>query len=99
MIIVAGIIQFEEKDVSAARPHIINVMRETVQEKGCICYRFCADLNIKGLFQIYEEWETAEDLERHSVAPHLKAFVDQLSAFSILERKITMFEATKIKDL
>jgi quinol monooxygenase YgiN len=99
MIIVAGTLQFETDDVSAAKPHIISVMRETAKEQGCICYRFCPDMQIDGLFQIYEEWETAEDLERHAMAPHLKSFVKELSAFKLLDRKITMYEAKFLKSL
>ncbi len=99
MIIVAGTLQFDEKDIELAKPHIINVMRETAKEQGCICYRFCPDMQTNGLFQIYEEWETAEDLERHSVAPHLQAFVKELSALNLLTREIVMYEASKLRNL
>tara|TARA_R110002126_G_scaffold67646_12_gene171256 strand:- start:1357 stop:1656 length:300 start_codon:yes stop_codon:yes gene_type:complete len=99
MIIVAGTLQIEKADAKLSKPHILEVMRKTAKEKGCIVYRFSKDLQTDGLFQIYEEWETEADLDAHSKSSHIAAFLDALSKINIISRDLKKFEAANIRPL
>jgi len=99
MIIVAGTIQFAPSDLKQIEPHILEVMAHTVKENGCICYRFCRDMSVEGLFQIYEEWDSEAVLERHLETDHIKAFLNSLSDFKVLAQDVKVFEATKLRSL
>lgn len=99
MIIVAGTIQFEASRLKEIEPHILLVMSHTVQESGCICYRFCHEMNTTGLFQIYEEWESEADLQRHLETDHIAAFLTALSEFKVLAQDIKVFEANMLRSL
>lgn len=99
MIIVAGTIQFEPSDLNEIEPHIVEVMAHTVKEIGCICYRFCRDMNVEGQFQIYEEWDNEPVLQRHLETDHIAAFLAALSDFKVLAQDIKVFEATKLRSL
>lgn len=99
MIIVAGTIQFESSDIGQIEQLIQEVVSHTVQERGCICYRFCRDMNIAGLFQIYEEWESDSDLQRHLETAHIAAFLTALSDFKVLAQDVKVFEANKLRSL
>jgi quinol monooxygenase YgiN len=35
------------------------------KEKGCMCYDVLCDIEGKAVFDLLEEWETREDLDRH----------------------------------
>ncbi|MEH6727155.1 MAG: putative quinol monooxygenase [Hyphomicrobiales bacterium] len=99
MIIVSGTIQFAPSDLKQIEPHIIEVMAHTAKENGCICYRFCPDMSVEGLFQIYEEWDSEAVLERHLETDHIKAFLNALSDFKVLAQDVKVFEATKLRSL
>lgn len=99
MIIVAGTLQFEASHTDAVVPHILEVMKETLQEKGCICYRFARSLETVGLFQIYEEWDSEEDLNRHLETDHIAVFLKALAAFTVLEQDIKVLEAKVLRSL
>lgn len=65
-------------------------------EKGCIEYQPIIDASDVGDFQtslgpdtyvVVEKWETLEDLDAHSKAPHMSAYGQKMGAF-IADRKI-----------
>lgn len=99
MIIVAGTIQFEPSDIEQVESHIREAVFHTVQEHGCICYRFCRDMNTEGLFQIYEEWESEPDLLNHLGTKHITAFLTALSNFNVVAQDVKVFEANQLRSL
>lgn len=99
MIIVAGTLQIEVTDAILCEPHILEVMSKTALEKGCIVYRFSKDLQTEGLFQIYEEWETEEDLDAHSKSAHIASFLNALSTKYIISRDLKKFKASDIQPI
>ncbi|MCY4368274.1 MAG: putative quinol monooxygenase [bacterium] len=44
----------------------------TLEEDGCIEYRLHAVNGDPGLFYFVEQWQTAEDLDRHLSSPHIR---------------------------
>jgi quinol monooxygenase YgiN len=50
------------------------VVTATQKEKGCVYYENHVSLLDPNLFVVVERWETQEDLDAHSKAPHLKAW-------------------------
>ena len=64
-IVISGVLEFppevREEALTTAKPHIDGAYTE----KGCIHYLWTADLNHPGRVVVYEEWESAEDLEAH----------------------------------
>ena len=65
-------------------------------EQGCIEYQPIVDATGVGEFQtalgsdtyiVVEKWETLQDLEAHSKAPHMAAYGEKMGAF-IADRKI-----------
>lgn len=99
MIIVAGTLQFEASQTDAIVPHILDVMKETVLEKGCICYRFARSLETDGIFQIYEEWDSEEDLNRHLDTDHIALFLKALADFTVLQQDIKVLDAKVLRSL
>lgn len=99
MIIVAGTLQFAADQSEAVMPHILSVSELTRQESGCICYGFAQDLETAGLFHIYEEWESEEQLNAHLKAEHLVTFQEALSRFTILDQNVKVIDAAVLRKL
>jgi quinol monooxygenase YgiN len=61
----------KEADLRAAALALIEPTR---QEKGCVQYDLHAHLTDPASIVFVENWESAEDLDRHGQAGHLVAF-------------------------
>ena len=46
----------------------------TRKEKGCLSYESHSSINDPNLFVVVERWESREDLNAHSRAPHMKVW-------------------------
>jgi quinol monooxygenase YgiN len=66
---------------SDARNDFIGLMRRTMAasclEKGCVLYRFTADLERSDRFILTELWENEEDLKAHFIGEAFKNFFGQ----------------------
>ena len=62
---------------------IINFMLERIQvESGCVSCHFYQDTSSKGVFLLWQEWESRADLERHICSEefrHILALIDLAS--------------------
>ncbi|MBC8103151.1 MAG: antibiotic biosynthesis monooxygenase [Cytophagales bacterium] len=74
MLIVAGLIHVKPEAHAVAVEAMSEVMAETRKEAGCISYTFSPDFTDPGLFHLFEEWESQEQLSAHFEAPHIAAF-------------------------
>ena len=63
MLIVAGTINVDPADVERLRAAAAEMMAATHQEPGCIEYVFSVSVADPGTVQIFEVWESAEDLD------------------------------------
>jgi quinol monooxygenase YgiN len=46
-----------------------SVIGQTQFVTGCICSKLCKSLDESDTYVLYEEWEHADDLERHFISP------------------------------
>jgi quinol monooxygenase YgiN len=94
MIIVSGSVRIRpdarDEAVRAAR----TMAEATRAEAGCRTYRFSFDMADPVLVYIYEEWESAEALERHFATPHMAAFQQALPGLLSGPVSIDRYEAT-----
>jgi quinol monooxygenase YgiN len=44
---------------------LLSIIEPAGNEKGCLSYDVFSDINGKTVFNLIEEWETREDLDRH----------------------------------
>jgi quinol monooxygenase YgiN len=47
---------------------------ETLKEKGCLSYEGHTSINDPNTYVVVERWETRDDLNAHSRAPHIKVW-------------------------
>ena len=44
---------------------LLSMVEPAGKEKGCLSYEVFCDIEFKTVFNLFEEWETREDLDRH----------------------------------
>lgn len=49
------------------------------QENACISYDVHRSLDDDDLWMVYENWQSAGDLEHHFEQPHMKAFAERIA--------------------
>ena len=60
------------------RQALTDLVQPTSQEEGFVNYDLHESLEQPGLFYLYENWESAEQLDAHLAAPHLQQFAGSL---------------------
>lgn len=99
MIVVTGTIELAAEDSETLIEPVIEVMRLTALEKGCIVYRFYRDLENAALFRIYEEWDSQADLDAHLKSPHIAEFGKALRSVRVVGQSIKVLEIESVRAL
>lgn len=60
------------------RDALVGLVEPTSREKGFVDHDLHESLETPGLFYLYENWESADDLDTHLQAPHLAEFAGRL---------------------
>jgi quinol monooxygenase YgiN len=74
MFAIAGRLECAPENHDEAAAAMVTMMEETAKEEGCQAYRFTADLSQRGVFYIFELWDSDEALKAHFAAEHMAAF-------------------------
>lgn len=75
------------------------MMAATHQEPGNIEYVFSISVADPGNVQIFEIWETAEDLEKHFTLPHMATFQAVMAELTVTGRNIHRYEISSSEPL
>ncbi len=99
MLVIAGFIRIDPANLEVALAAATEVMKETHKEPGCVSYVFSTDLAEKGLFHLFEEWESQEALDAHFKTPHMATFQTAMGGFGIQEAKVQRYEVSSVSQL
>ena len=99
MLIVAGTIKVDPADVSRLSAAAAEMMAATHEEPGCIEYVFSISVADPGNVQIFEVWESAEDLEKHFTLPHMATFQTTLKDLTITGRSLHRYEVASFEPM
>jgi len=96
LLLIAGTFRVEpaHRDVMLAAAR--DMMRETLQERGCQAYRFTADLDDPGLVHLFERWESDEALAAHFKMPHMARFQAAVAAHPPQIVEIQRYDVSKV---
>lgn len=99
MLLVAGSITVDPADVERLSEAAAAMMAATHQEPGNIEYVFSISVADPGNVQIFEIWETAEDLEKHFTLPHMATFQAVMAELTVTGRDIHRYEISSSEPL
>ncbi len=91
MIAVIGTFRFPADKVAQARPLMLAVIEQTVEEAGCIAYSYAQDLADPGLFHVSEIWIDPAALDRHFQTAHMIGWVADRAALGFHDRRIKVY--------
>lgn len=99
MVVVSGTFVFPAGTREKVAQAAAQVVAETRREKGCITYRFYADLEDENTYRVFEEWETLDDLKAHGKSAHLAAFRETLAGIGMISRDVKLYHVEKTSQL
>lgn len=79
------------------REVLLDLVAQTRKEKGCLNYDLHQSQDNPREFVIYENWESAADLDAHARSEHLQAFGK--AAKGLLERPAEITKWDMVSDL
>lgn len=71
MLIVAGTIEIDPADVETLSEAASVMVAATLEEPGCRQYRFSVSVTEPSIVQVFEIWDSAEDLAAHFETAHM----------------------------
>ena len=92
MLIVAGTIEIDPSDAAVLAPAAATMMEATLTEPGCVEYVFSISVADPSKVQIFEVWQSGEDLAAHFEMPHMADFQAALKNVTITGRDINRYE-------
>ena len=99
MLIVAGTINVDPADVDQLRVAAAEMMAATHKEPGNVEYVFSVSVADPGNVQIFEVWESGEDLEKHFTLPHMDTFQSMLKNITITGRSLHRYEVASFEPM
>lgn len=73
-VILVAKLKAKPEHIASVKAGLQGLVAPTRQEAGCIKYDLHQDQKDPSVFIFMEEWESAEHVQNHSVAAHIKAF-------------------------
>ncbi len=91
VIIIAGTVDVDPDKRDAALEAGLPHMEATRAWKGCLDYTWSADGLIPGRIQVYERWESQEDLAAHFEGPHYLNMRNSIAAHGMRGADVSKF--------
>ena len=92
MIIITGTAQVHPDQRDAAISAAQDMRKHTIDEPGCIDYRFWSATDDPNAILLFEQWEELPALQAHLTAPHTAAFLTQIGPAIDGTLQLTRFE-------
>ena len=99
MIIVLGEFEIHRDDFEVVKGLAATLMRETVEEDGCMKYAFAVDLTRAGCLQLSECWRDDAALSAHFLTPHILAYREALKGLRVISRVVKRYDVSGSADL
>ena len=96
MLVIGGPIRIDPANHDQAVKAAVTMMKATREEAGCISYTFTAALEERGLFYIFEEWESQDALTAHFGAPHMTVFQGEMGKLGVKEMNVQRYEVSSV---
>lgn len=71
------------------RQELINLLKPTRGERGCINFDMHQAPNDPSLFLFHENWVSEENLKRHFKTPHIKRWIEEAKALLATPMELT----------
>ena len=87
-VVLAGTVRFPPDRLVEARGRMLEMMRLSRAEDGCIEYVYSEDLAEPGLIHVFEIWRDEAALNGHHIAPHFLAWKASRDEIGMSDRRM-----------
>ncbi len=99
MVVVGGTVLVKPESIRAASELCLWMTAETRVEPGCITYGFHVSLNDPNMIQVFEEWESMEDLSLHLATAHYVKFIEEIGPMLAQAPDVKIYEIASVRPL
>ncbi|MEI9965130.1 MAG: putative quinol monooxygenase [Caulobacteraceae bacterium] len=93
-VLLAGTVRFAVDRLDVSRPRMIEMIRLSGAEDGCLAYTYAEDLSDPGLIHIFEVWRDEAALNAHHAAPHFVRWRDDREALGMSDRRMNRYDVS-----
>ena len=97
-VILAGTVRFPPEKLPAARLAMLEMMRLSRAEDGCIDYVYSEDLAEPGLVHVFEIWRDEAALHGHHTAPHFIRWRESRDEIGMTDRRMSAHTVTATRE-
>ncbi len=97
-VILAGTVRFPLDRIDAALAVMMEMMRLSRAEDGCIEYVYSHDLIDPELVHVFEIWRDEAALAAHHHAPHFQQWKQERASLGMTDRKLSRFEISASRE-
>ncbi len=91
-VVLAGTVRFAPDRLDAARTQMIEMMRLSRAEDGCVAYVYSEDLLEAGLVHVFEVWRDQAALDGHHAAAHFLRWREQREDLGMSDRRLVAYQ-------
>lgn len=99
MIVISGTFHLKLQEADRAIDAMLTIQQASVQEDGCVHYRFMRSLDDTRELHVFEEWTTVEALGAHYGAAHVTHFNTVFPAYLASPAQVDMYDANNKRPL
>ena len=92
MIQINGTIKLGRTIDAATRKAIVEMVRQSRAEDGCLDYAFATDLADPDTLVLFERWRDKDALDAHGKSAHMAEFQQVMAANPPASRELRMYE-------
>jgi quinol monooxygenase YgiN len=99
MIIVSGLLAFDPATEDATLAALTSLAQATAGEDGCLDYDYWASLTEKGVYRVFERWESEEAIHAHMAAPAMAEFLGSVGDLGITRAEVWRYDVSDVSKL
>ncbi len=99
MIVISGTFHLKSQEADRAIEAMLTIQRASVQEVGCVHYRFMRSLEDADVLHVSEEWTTLDALGGHYGTAHVAHFNGVFPDYLSAPAQVDMYDAANKRPL
>lgn len=93
MIVIEGTVRVPPEKLEEARPVMVQMIKASRAEPGCIDYAYSVDVLDPSLIRVTERWQSRDALAAHFKTAHMDTWRSFFPQFGISDRNLRLYEA------
>lgn len=94
-----GRLVIDEQHHESACTAISELVAVSVHDPGNVAFVVTPDMTQRGVFHVYEEWESQESLDRHAESQHGQSFLAKLPSLGVREVSLRLHRVASTEDV